>query len=327
MRIRTLAIGALALAASALPALAPSPAAAASGGAVSVTAVTFLSPSIGWVKVTPEGQSGGTLYRTTDGGLRWSAVNIGLQATAFAFQSKNVGEALVFAGAGACQAQFTVVSTTDGGQTWHYPAAVRGEDGPIALTVASGRGMLLNGSCAGPYGKVQGAQAGKSAWQVEREFSLSHGQALKYFSPTAVSLLFHGKSGFAALAYFPVKTADPPLLVGYASSDGGRTWSPVALRNHGLVAPVRAVSFTNARDGLAATQPSNSTAFTIYRTSDGGAHWYRSITVRGATGAQLDLVTPRAGYVGINTATGSHAGYRLLKTSNGGRSWKATARP
>lgn len=325
MRTRTLAIGAFALAAAGL-AVGVSPA-IASSRAATVTAVTFLSPSIGWVKLTPQGQRGGTLYRTTDGGARWSAVNVGLEATAFAFQNRAVGEALVFAGAGACQAQFTVVRTTDGGQTWHYPAAVRGEDGPIALTLASGRGLLLNGSCAGPYAKMQGAQAGHSAWQVRHEFSLSHGQALRYFSPTAVSLLFHGKSGFAALAYFPVKASSPPLLVGYASDNGGRTWSPVAIGNRGLGRPVYALSFTNARDGLAAVTQAKSSALTIYRTDDGGAHWYRSVTVRGATGAQLDLVTPRDGYAGVNTASGPRASYLLLKTTDGGRRWRATTRP
>lgn len=325
MRTRTPAIGAFALALAAL-AVAASPA-LASSRAATVTAVTFLTPSIGWVKVTPQGQRGGTLYRTTDGGARWAAVNVGLEATAFAFQSRTVGEALVFAGAGACQAQFTVVRTTDGGQTWHHPAAVRGEDGPIALTLSSGRGMLLNGSCAGPYAKMQGAQAGKSAWQVQGEFSLSHGQALRYFSPTAVSLLFHGRSGFAALAYFPVKASDPPLLVGYASGNGGRSWSPVAIGNHGLDRPVYALSFTNARDGLAALTQANSDALTIYRTSDGGAHWFRSVTVHGATGAQLDLVTPRDGYAGVNTASGPRSAYVLLKTTDGGKRWRTTARP
>ena len=325
MRIRTLALRTLAAVVCAasvlsLPALAAPPPPV-------VTAVTFLSPSIGWVKLTPQGRSGGTLYRTVDGGKQWTAVNVGLQATAFAFQSQSVGEALVFAGAGACQAQFTVVWTRDGGHTWHYPAAVRGEDGPIALTLAAGRGMLLNGSCAGPYGKVQGAPEGKSAWQVQDEFSLTRSQALHYFSPTAVSLLFHGRSGFASLAYFPVKTASPPLLVGYATSDGGKAWRTVPLGNRGLGAPVRALSFTNARDGLAAVMPTNSTSLVLYRTTDGGAHWGRSLTVRKATAAQLDLVTPKAGYAAVNTLNGKTPGYELLRTTNGGRTWRRTSRP
>lgn len=322
MRFRRLAKAA-ACAFASLVATAPSLSAAQPPA--SVSDVTFISPSLGWMKVSLASSETGTLYRTTDGGRRWTAVDTSVSASMLSFRSEKQGEALVPLGFGACQAQFTAVRTRNGGRTWQAPETVQASDGPSALALAPGRALLLNGSCAGPGATLLAPNPGGGVWRVLKNFSLTKAHAKAYFSPTAVSLIFHGKAGFAAVAYLPMKNTAPPLILGYKTVDGGHAWHMITLGAGGLPAAVRSLSFTNAADGLASVTGRNGVGVYLYATSNGGRTWARTYHMAGATSATLDMVTPRVGYAAITEANRSAGS--LLKTTDGGFAWHPISFP
>lgn len=302
-------------------------AALASATAPAVTSLSFVSALVGFVRVDPPvGHGPGQVYATKDGGALWYKAGLPVHATLLAMGSASAGVALVPLGVGMCGAQWTAVTTRDGAYTWHQPTTVITSDGPDALAYAAGRPLLLNGSCAGPYATLLTPGGASSTWRTLATFALTKAQAERYFSPSAVSLTLHGRTGFAAVAYLGDSASVAPWLVGYATTNGADTWHAVALGSRGLEGTVRGLSFANARDGIAATQNHTGTVVSLYATTDAGAHWTRAATVSGAVSTQLDLATAKVGYAALVTQ-GSRAVGRLLKTADGGRTWRTIALP
>lgn len=317
-----LALAAL-LPASVLPAQAAQPARL-------VTQVSFASPQVGWIKVSPNGTGTGRLFRTLDGGTHWTEVDPSIQAIALGMQDAVHGAALVFVpgSAGACQEQLTAVETADGGKSWHNPAQMHAENGPTAVAETGGRALVLNGSCAGAYGTLQGLGSSPGSFEILHRFALTQAQAQAYFNPSAVSLQFHGADGVAALAYLPVHSTSAPLVVIYASSTGGRNWREVSAISHGLGGTVHGMSFANDRDGIAAVTLPGGQRSALFETTDGGRVWTRTRTLAGSlTSYALDLVTGKVGYAAVSTQEGARVQSVLLKTLDGGRTWRPVGVP
>lgn len=292
-----------------------------------VSSVSFVTPLVGFVRIGPaSGQGPGQVYGTVDGGAQWYKAGLPVEATLVVMGSPSVGVALVPLGVGMCGAQWTAVTTQDGAYTWHHPTTVLASDGPDALAYGGARSFLLNGSCAGPYATLLTPGGAHSTWHTVATFQLTKAEARRYFSPSAVSLTVHGRSGFAAIAYLGDTARTAPFLTGYTTTDGATTWHEVALGARGLQGTVRALSFANARDGIAATQNRRGTSVSLYATTDAGVHWTRTATVSGAAPTQLDLATARVGYAAL-VMEGSRPVGRLLKTGDGGRTWRTIALP
>lgn len=289
-----------------------------------VTSLDFIAPTVGWIRLAPQYGTAGTLYRTIDAGRQWTVADPSIEASLVAFANPRLGTALVDQGVGACQLQFTAVTTHGGGTMWQMPQTVDASDGPNAVAFAGVTPELLNGSCAGPYATLMAGGGGKT-WRSVHTFALSKAQEKRYASPAAVSLLYHGATGFAAVAYAPMSSSVPPLVLGYRTTDLGRTWQTTPLGIRGLPAQIRALSFTNAQDGLAAAVGRNGVGISLYATSNGGRSWQRTGVFPHGVSALLDLVTARVGYAAVESQ--GNAGSTLVVTRDGGLHWSTVTQP
>lgn len=320
------ALAALALALAAT--LAPGP--AASARSVSLSDLTFTTARLGWLRVSPGMGEAGTLYRTVDGGASWRVVSKAISATAVVFRNRLDGAALVpvVGSEGMCQVSLTAVTTTDGGVTWHDPAAIRAEDAPLALAFEGRTPVLLNASCAGPYGALQ-APAGATVWRVLGRLALPARELKTFGSASVVSLTPSGS--FAVVGYSTYGQPGAPLLRGYVHRAGAgvgpKSWHSVPIGSQGLPGHLAAVSFANARDGVVATANAQSTDLTLWATRDGGRTWSKAAVVAGDDQATLDLVNARVAYASVTRLARAGTSSRLLKSTDGGLAWAALRLP
>lgn len=318
-----------ALAALALVAAAAGPGiAAAHAGATSD--LTFISPRLGWLRISPGAGQAGTLYRTETGGRSWTVVARAIEATSVAFRNRQDGAALVpVAGsAGMCQLGLTAVATTDGGLTWHNPISFRAEDSPVALAFEGTRPVLLNASCAGAYAALR-APVGAAAWGVLGRLALGRTAARTHPSPSAASLTPSGS--FAVVAYSGYGRTAEPLLRGYAhragKGAGPKAWHAVSIGSTGLKGRIVAVSFPNASEGLVATENSAHTERTLWSTTSGGKAWRRGLSFGGTVQVELDLVAGGVAYATITRFAGTVSTSRLYKSLDGGGTWRRLRLP
>jgi photosystem II stability/assembly factor-like uncharacterized protein len=118
----------------------------------------------------------------------------------------------------------------------------------------------------------------------------------------------------------------------YKTTDGGATWS-LKFRNDDPKAFLDAMSFWDANHGLVIGD-SIDRQFYILMTSDGGQHWKRVPPDKlppaednegafAASGTNIAVYGRNHAWIGLGAA--SHA--RVLRTSDGGRSWKVSETP
>jgi hypothetical protein len=218
--------------------------------------------------------------------------------------------------AGMCQVSMTAVVTSDGGVTWHGPAAVRGQDAGFALAFHGARPFLLNASCATPYATLQGPSA-PGLWAQQGTLGFR-----RTGMPTVVSVTPSGS--FAALAYASGSAGLTPRLQGFVYRTAARAWHGVPIASAGLAGRVVALSFVSAQGGIVATQNGEGTTLTLWSTANGGRTWTRAMTVAGSALAQLDLVTAHVAYAAV---TRPSAAPSLYKSTDGGRTWRAVTLP
>lgn len=299
-----------------------------------VESVDFVTPQIGFAVIASgaAAQPAPKLYETVDAGRNWAPVAGGLptqsanpyMGATVAFATRSDGIALMFAGAGACQAGWDAYRTANGGRTWRPAGKILGSDGPIAAAAAAGASpWLLNGSCAGPYAQLY--RNSGTTWPQARMFQLSAAAAKTHFSPSAVSLQrYDGRRAFLAIAYYPGQPGPgTPLITGFGTASGGAAWQAVAIGSRALRGTVRAVGFYSAALGLAAVATQNGST-SLQLTRDHGATW---LPVQGVR-------IPNAGYIpyvrSIQWLSPQVAdvvvGQTLWRTADGGGTWRAITR-
>ncbi len=300
------------------------PGSAAAPPVARVESLDFVTPSIGYA-VLASGSAGTAvrLYRTVDGGGHWTAVAGHLPKGQYPYESAQVafatatsGIALMSLGVGACQAQWDVFRTTDGGRIWQAAGRIVGSDGPVALAAgAQGVPWMLNGSCAGPYATL--FRGFGRLWPVLHGFALPATEAKAYFSPSAVSLQrFDAMRAFLAVAYYPAAPkARAALIVGYRTADGGATWQPVGIGGPGRLGAVSALAFYSPSEGLAVVR-SDAGVASLELTRDGGRHWLplRSVSLPpSAYPTSIAWLSAKVAYVLV--------GQVIWRTADGGRTW------
>ncbi len=320
--VPTLAVATLVLAS-----LAPAGATVAGASpprALSLSDLTFTTPTLGWLRVSRVGQPAGALYRTTDGGARWSVVSAHVEATALAFRNRYDGVAAVpvLGSVGMCQVDLTVVTTTDGGATWGSPAPVHTQDAPSVLAFHGRRPFLLNGSCASPSATVM-APGPSAAWTAVTELG---GNAIRNGFPTVVNLTPSGS--FATLAYPATSTVRAPVLRGFAYEAPTRSWRAVAIDARYLPGRIVAVSFVQGKAGMVATVNGTDSAITLWSTEDGGRHWRRDLTALGqGVQADVDMVSVSVLYAAISGTSLPAGGAAIWKSTDGGLRWAEEPAP
>lgn len=80
----------------------------------------FLDASHAWVQIVDPNNypNGGTIYRTSDGGLTWEAFETPFSAGDMEFVDENNGWMMADLGIGAGSMAIAIFQTTDGGATW-----------------------------------------------------------------------------------------------------------------------------------------------------------------------------------------------------------------
>ena len=118
----------------------------------------------------------------------------------------------------------------------------------------------------------------------------------------------------------------------YKTTDAGAHWQ-AQFTNHDPQAFFDAMAFWNASRGLAVSDSVDG-AFVIAATTDGGAHWTRipasslppALPNEGAfagSGTNIAVLEPNHAWIGTGASTRS----RVLRTSDGGRTWAVSDTP
>jgi photosystem II stability/assembly factor-like uncharacterized protein len=196
--------------------------------------VSFPNPAVGYAI----GRGGGA-YRSTDGGLTWSAIIVSPSGASLTLTSLHCADALLCIV--TTSSANRLLRTLDGGATW---STVFLPDGTEALATAFA--SPLAAVVAGSSGTLATSSDGGASWSaVGTELSGSFAR-------------LRGGSGFLAFAI--------GNRGGLArTDDGGRSWSAIALPT---IEALVDVSFADETSGVALDLSG-----TLFRTDDRGASW------------------------------------------------------
>jgi len=258
----------------------------------------------------------GFLYRTSDGGITWTSVNVPFSGASINFMDANNGWVLADLGVGAGSNAVAVYQTDDGGETWnlkyindpnHASAAESLPLGGLKYGLAT-----LNMQTAWIHGVVYApgtpylyrTDDGGVAW-APISLPLPPGaenaeltiEQVNFISPT---------DGFIAMRM----TSDEIKLAVYVSNDAGNTWSltPTLIPDAG------------SADFLSASEMVIYNGEQFYVTRDAARTW--SIVspdiLFGDTFSNMDFVDTSNGWVITQDPTNHRSLYR---TGDGGATW------
>jgi photosystem II stability/assembly factor-like uncharacterized protein len=228
----------------------------------------------------------GAIARTTDAGLTWSYLTApsAEDLVDVSFPNETTGFALDAAG--------SLFRTGDGGASWK-PVATGTESQPQAVLALGDDRVLL----MGPRG-IRRSLDGALSFRVVRRRAIR--------KAALFDVDFAGGSLFAF---------GPTSL--FASRDGGRTWKKLHRPDH---RPLAVVDFVDSRFGFALGKGGR-----VWRTRDRGRSWRELLASGTDGGMDLAFSNAREGYVAANDlffAKGSDRPDYLLRTSDGGESWR-----
>ena len=315
--------------------------------------IHMIDATTGWASTST------SLLRTTNGWRTWKDVTPHQAALVGAGYFLSGEEAWIGEASGlglqAGQKPAVIIShTTNGGQTWQSaPLSVTIPDGIFSMSFSNDQNGWAEAELGGAAGNdllelFRTTDGGKSWVAVSTNVPVSqyhipntfpyggHATGITFISASTgwvvdsynVYVTHDGGTtwrqqtlptapdqGFGLPTFF---NAHEGLLPGgsqlFVTQDGGTTWQPGPLlpQSSGLV------TFTDMQHGWAIVD--NGT--TLYRTSDGGAHWLKITPVIAAS------ITSFAKLNFVSTGTGWALGYTseppntlLFKTTDGGQTW------
>ncbi len=205
----------------------------------------FLDKSHAWVQIVDPNNypNGGTLYRTSDGGLAWESFETPFSAGDMEFVDENNGWMMADLGVGAGSMAIAVFQTNNGGATWSrtYTNNPNIEGAGDTLPLGGIKVMMvpLNMNTAWIGGVVYSSgstylfrtdDSGRTWSQVsmmlpdDAQSSELTIEQIKFFSPT---------QGFLVIRM--TSTTQETIL--YTTNDGGKTWNPApaTLPNSGVL--------------------------------------------------------------------------------------------
>lgn len=295
----------------------------------------FITTNTGWVvarKVSSTGQwLSQAIFRTQNGGQSWTrlhewnhtapmpvprnAQSGGIPPIAsLNFQNANAGAAVIFLGAGACQAGYGILTTSNGGNHWtlQTQSILMGEDGPLGISYPStSSAWLANGSCAGAYTTLFHSTDGGQQW--------SRALNLKTNNPSPASVSFHFTSpttGYLVNGVNGYQKTDPSLML-YTTADGGGHWTADTLPSRGLPDIIAGLSFVTPHQGWAIAANLNHSFHVYHLLHTGTWSALRTPEPSSATPPTLDLVNSDVAYLSQQHGTGG----TLWKTVDGGSHW------
>ncbi|MBI5824858.1 MAG: hypothetical protein HZB18_12580 [Chloroflexi bacterium] len=202
----------------------------------------FLDESHAWVQtVDPNNYpNGGTLYRTSDGGLTWESFATPFSAGDIEFVDANNGWIMADLGVGAGSMAVSVFQTKDGGATWartytNDPNLAGAGDSlplggikvmlvPLDMKTAWVGGVVYSSGSTYLFRTDDGGGGWSQTTMVlpaEAQSSELTIEQVKFVSPT---------QGFLAIR----RTSATLETILYATNDGGETWNPAPAKLPGL---------------------------------------------------------------------------------------------
>ncbi len=306
----------------------------------SAEAVDFVTAQRGWV-VAATGAYGSrnALLATSDGGKTWLERMLpkGYTALALRFTGDRQGTGYVLAqqtglgqvGAAGQPVPISILTTQDGGKTWHVAWSEQGPQAILNGTVLMRVGFQVFGGQVYAYvgDKVLTSTTGGKSFAA---LTLPQG-----FAPVHMDFLTP-RVGFVA-GQVCQATPQPGTSGGAGcqaelieTQDGGQTWQTsftAPQPNYWTYSD--AVSFANAQDGWFFLKDSATWAGYLYQTTDGGQTW----TLEQGTGSGPNnfaqgrtvygpptFVTTKVAWLPINEGAAPYPG-GLMITRDGGKTW------
>lgn len=205
----------------------------------------FLDASHGWVQtVDPNNYpNGGTIYRTTDGGLSWEAFQTPFSAGDMEFLDVNNGWMMADLGVGAGSMAIAIFQTSDGGATWtrtytNDPSIEGAGDSlplggikvmmvPVDMNTAWVGGVIYSSGSTYLFRTDDGGKTWSQVTMMlpgKAQSSELTIEQVRFFSPTR---------GFLAIRL----TSTTQETIVFTTNDGGETWdpAPASLPNSGVL--------------------------------------------------------------------------------------------
>jgi len=282
----------------------------------------------GWNALAASGQAG--VYKTTDGGASWAAVNSGLpinqcwvSSLAIDPQAPNtVYAACLGFGSGA-----PLYKTTDGGASWRAAGPALPPFSDIMVLAIDPDSSNLYAGTGGTFinfGIWKSADGG-SSWEpansgLPARFTRTLGLATDPRQPGTVYAVMLGPGSPA----FPSPNWGRRGGV-FKSTDGGESWNEI---DSGLMGasfdPLDGCSCSSSYAGLAVDPHNPDTIFVgsngegVFKSSDGGAHWTEaSFGLRAANAGGVVIDPQNSATLYATTPT------RIYKSPDSGTSWTA----
>jgi photosystem II stability/assembly factor-like uncharacterized protein len=280
----------------------------------------FLDADHAWVQFPDMNKypNGGTLYRTTDGGLTWESFSTPFSGGSINFVDQNNGWMMADLGVGAGSMAVSVFQTSDGGKTWSrtYTNDPNLAEASDTLPLGGIKNMIVpvNADTAWIGGVVYApgqtyffrSEDGGKTWfninlvlpanTAESEISV---QGIVFISST---------EGLLALR---IQSETPQTIV-YITEDGGNTWvqSSVSFDGYGIL------------ETPSASEMIFYTADQFYVTSDTGAT-IQQVTPNikfGDTITDLSFANSKTGWAVVLSPDNRQT---LYKTTDGAATWTA----
>jgi photosystem II stability/assembly factor-like uncharacterized protein len=280
----------------------------------------FLDADHAWVQFPDMNKypNGGTLYRTTDGGLTWESFSTPFSGGSINFVDQNNGWMMADLGVGAGSMAVSVFQTSDGGKTWSrtYTNDPNLAEASDTLPLGGIKNMIVpvNADTAWIGGVVYApgqtyffrSEDGGKTWfninlvlpanTAESEISV---QGIVFISST---------EGLLALR---IQSETPQTIV-YITEDGGNTWvqSSVSFDGYGIL------------ETPSASEMIFYTADQFYVTSDAGAT-IQQVTPNikfGDTITDLSFANSKTGWAVVLSPDNRQT---LYKTTDGAATWTA----
>lgn len=287
-----------------------------------------------------------TVLRSADGGRRWTyhaqtVIPVANSVKQISFWSGENGWIRAFSGGVMNQGDTSIYYTGNGGGSW--------------ALVSSGAGYVPNThatSQALPEFDVPMPMVFTSArdgWVaigdvVQTQTSLAvlyhTTTAGKKWFPVRLSVPNPYRHGFATMEYQPVFSQNTgtvlvqylgnnlSFVVGYQTTDGGKTWAAGTPVSFGKQDNTVVQSFINPRIGWVIGNSGSA----FERTQNGGRSWsairitgfLATLLRNGYSIKRLDMVTPKMGWMMVENENGMTSGVitRILRTTDGGRIWR-----
>lgn len=280
--------------------------------------LSFLDNNNVWINVPDVSNypNGGTMYRTSDGGLTWSSSASPFSKADIQFLDTNNGWALADLGVGAGSNAVAVYQTTDGGSTWNLkfiddPNQANAGDS-LPLSGLKYGITPINMQTAWVYGTIYSSG---SVYVFRTDDGGANWTPISLPLPQGVenAQLSFEKVQFVTAndAFMTMRIAlDESKMAVYVSNDAGTTWTLTTTP----------IPVGGSADFLSANEAVIYNGQQFYVTRDAANTWntISPDVVFGDTFAMMDFVNINTGWV-ITLDSANHRS--LYRTTDGGSTW------